>query len=79
MAGIKYRTAEDYTSLWLCSSKSQYCIKPKKLNQFITQMLIYLSTGTKTDMKTSGTEQRTQIRIHTAMPTSFLTKGAKNI
>jgi hypothetical protein len=28
-------------------------------------------------MKTSGTEQRTQISIHTAMPTLFLTKGPK--
>jgi hypothetical protein len=28
-------------------------------------------------MKTSGTEQRTRIRIHTTMPTLFLTKAPK--
>jgi hypothetical protein len=28
-------------------------------------------------MKTSGTEERTQIRIHAAMPTLFLTKLPK--
>jgi hypothetical protein len=35
-------------------------------------------TGTKTDRKTSGTEQRNQIWIYIAIPTLFLTKAPKS-
>jgi hypothetical protein len=34
-------------------------------------------TDTKTDMKTSGTEKRTWVGVHTTTPTLFLTKMPK--